>query len=347
MPSIPPSSALLLLLMLGLLTTTISAINDNAILQNTISNRLRNKNKATNEPTSSPNVPPTMPPYVSPYAYGAEAYDRTTLAPDFLTYPKATQYYETWSPTPFGNWQDFTAIQQLDSTWGPDYVKFENQYDSATEPIQWAQWRLAAASSVILGTVPYSHHHMHVWNVPNTPEWVNAGYTPGYGIDCSDYSHWNYAYGLGISLSTGIVAQSTQVSAEMYIANNPASPITVYGTILFDVQAGYKKNYTQMVLHDLQPGDLMYIRGDPAFTYPITHVIMFLGNLATDMNHVDQYLVTDSHGAEVYDSNNNLIPSGPRIRPFLQDSYYFSSFDHVVRWLPISTTPSPTSAPTA
>jgi len=129
-------------------------------------------------------------------------------------------------------------------------------------------------------------------------------------------------------------------SAEIYL--DDGSVVLVEGQHLFDVHNGYVKDYNSLV-SSLQPGDLLYIRSDPALSNPISHVIMWLGGLATDTNGIDAYFVTDSHGDVVYDSNGNLIPSGPEIRPFGKDSYYFGSFDHVVRYAPLNIVPEPTT----
>lgn len=180
---------------------------------------------------------------------------------------------------------------------------------------------------------------MNVWDVPDEAPWTTAdpAYEPGYGIDCSDFTHFAYNYGLGIQLKTGIVEQSEMTFAEMRL--HDGSSIQIEGQHLFDVRTD-QLSYEALV-QVLQPGDLLYIRSDPAQSNPISHVIMWLGGLATDENGVDQYLVMDSHGDVVKDSNGVDIPSGPEIRPFLMDSYYFNSFDHVVRYIPLNVVPEP------
>lgn len=277
--------------------------------------------------------------YVSPYHYSSVLSDPDLIA-DFSENPRALTNWQNWSLTAYENWQNFEVIQSLDSTWGPYFKPFKAPEDTLNKSTQWLRERLLAAASVLRNTVPYGHHHMNVWNVPDTPQWTDAGYEPGYGIDCSDFTHFIYNYGLGIQLKTGVVEQSEMTTAEMHLFDG--SIVQVAGERLFDVQTDYEKDFTTLVA-SLQPGDLLYIRSDPGLERPISHVIMWLGGLATDENGIDQYLITDSHGDVVIDSNGNVIPSGPEIRPFTEHSYYFGSFDHVIRWAPLNVVPEPSS----
>ncbi len=277
--------------------------------------------------------------YTSPYIYSSDI-SAPGVQVGFDVSPRAFTNWQNWSLTPYSDWTNFAKIQELDSTWGPYFKPFNGPETVLTSTTQWLQARLVASASLLRNTVPYGHHHMQVWDVPNTPEWTNAGYEPGYGIDCSDFTHWTYNYGLGIQLKTGVGEQAVMTSAEIKLSDGTTA--MVESQHIFDVQNGFDKNYATLVA-GLQPGDLLYIRSDPALTNPISHVIMWLGGLASDTNGIDSYLVTDSHGDVVYDSNGNLIPSGPEIRPFREDSYYFGSFDHAVRYAPIVIVPEPTT----
>jgi hypothetical protein len=269
--------------------------------------------------------------YTSPYFY-VPAVTAPALTPDFNVLPRSLSNSNHWSNTAYNNWTNFNVIQGLDTTWGPYYINFPAPPVLKTD-VAWGQLRLLAAANRIRGIVPYAHHHMHVWNVPNTPQWITNKYTPGVGIDCSDFTHWIYSYGLGIKLLTGVSAQGAMTNAVAYFANGKTN---VYiPTRLFDVQHGYTKKFHNLATN-LQPGDLLYIRSNPGTNNPVSHVIMWLGNLAYDTNHVDKWLVTDSHGQVVYDSATNLIPSGPQIRPFRETNYYYNCFDHVLRYLPLT-----------
>ncbi len=289
---------------------------------------------------------PTSGNYTSPYVFSANVTDSRNFA-YFNQSPRNN--FKLWSTSPYTKWTDFKYIKSLDSLWGPDLIDFiapsaALNHTTDARP-DWFLIRLFAAANSIRGTIPYAHHHLQAWDVPDTAQWKNAGYATGQGIDCSDFTHWAYSYGLGISFDSAVIQQAQTSNARFFMG--PKNYVTVTAQRLFDVHNGYTKDYANLTAN-LQPGDLLFIRGDPPLDRPITHVIMFLGNYATDTNHQDPFLVMDSHGAVVTDSNGNTIPSGPEIRPFRSDSYYYSSFDHVLRFfnttaptLPFSTSKKP------
>lgn len=269
--------------------------------------------------------------YVSPYQFAASVSDPSVTF-DFQRNPRNLDNFLNWSETPFRDWQNFRVIERLHSTWGPYYRPFPAPVDVERRPEEWLQRRIVAAAAQLRNTVPYGHHHMGQWCAPDGPEWRAAHYEPGYGIDCSDFTHFIYNYALGIQLKTGIGTQANLTEAPLRLADG--REIRVVGRRLLDVQNGYQKTYADLV-SKLRPGDLLYIRGNPGLENRITHVIMWLGPLAVDTNGKHPNLVTDSHGAVVHDSDGNLIPSGPEIRPFLENSYYYRSFDHIVRYVPL------------
>lgn len=270
--------------------------------------------------------------YVSPYQY-AESLDNPELTRDFHEMPRALDNWRNWSLTPFHEWHDFRVIERLHTTWGPHYIFFRAPRGALERPPEWFQKRIVVAARVVRNSSPYGHHHMAQWSVPDEPRWTEHHYEPGYGFDCSDFTNFAYRYGVGIVLETGIVQQSNMQSAPMHLADGAI--IHVQPQRLFDVQNGYTKSYDDLT-RQLQPGDLLYIRGNASFKNPITHVIMWMGDLAHDTKSKDPHLIMDGHGAVVKDSNGNLIPSGPELRPFTDKSYYFRSFDHVLRYVPLT-----------
>ena len=312
--------------------------------------------------TSSPTTPTTptqptgcvQPPYngyggyASPYAVTPFVCSPQVGQPDFYVGLKALSNEQGWSATPYDQWYDLEFIQvTLNSTWGPYYRPLPAPESILGATLQQQQARVLQAAMIILGAVPYAHKHMWNWVPPVSPDWLAFGVETTQGIDCSDFSHFNFNYGLGVQLLTGVAPQGAQLVAPIALGSGEYENKKrfVQGTKLFDVQGGWTFNYDELVA-GLQPGDLLYIRGDPAFTYPVTHVIMFLGSMAADQNGIDQYLVMDSHGGPVTDSNGVVIPSGPQIRPFRNttrgaNGYYVSCFDHVVRWLPLKLTEEP------
>jgi cell wall-associated NlpC family hydrolase len=269
--------------------------------------------------------------YQSPYTFAAAVTD-PALTPDFLQAPKRPQDFQDWSRTPFADWYNLEAIRRLRTVWGPYYRDFDAPAGALQKDATWDQLRVLAAANQLRGTIPYGHHHMHVWNVPDEPRWQDAHISPGIGIDCSDFTHWAYSYGLGILLPTGIEEQAAISSAPMHLADGTIAHIPAQR--IADIQNGFPHDFAQLVA-TLQPGDLLFIRSDPALTNKISHVIMWLGADASDTNHKDTYFVMDSHGDVVIDSNGNHIPSGPQIRPFREKSYYFSSYDHALRFFPL------------
>jgi len=278
-----------------------------------------------------PGQSPEQAAYVSPYRFASVVSD-PDLTRDFQENPRSIDNWQNWSETPFRDWHDFRVIQRLHSTWGPYYISFRAPRGAESRPADWFQKRIVAAAQVVRNTAPYQHHHMAQWSVPDEPRWTERRYAPGFGFDCSDFTHFAYSYGVGILLKTGIREQANLTGAPMHLADGAV--ITVKAKRLFDVQNGYVKTYDDLV-KNLQPGDLLYIRSNAALSHPISHVIMWMGNLAYDTTGKDKYLIMDSHGAVVTDSNGVRIPSGPELRPFKEQSYYFRSFDHIVRYFPL------------
>ncbi len=282
-----------------------------------------------------PGQSPAQAAYTSPYTF-ASAITDPALTEDFRDSPQAVSHWHDWSTTPYASWQDFRVIRGLHSTWGPRYRDFAAPAGTETRSKEWFQERIIAAAAVMRNTTPYAHHHMGQWEVPDEPRWRSAGFAPGYGIDCSSFTRFVYDYGAGISLNSGIHPQSDLTQATLSLADGKR--ITIAAQRLCDVQTGYVKDYATLV-GQLEPGDLLYIRGNAPLDKPVTHVILWLGSLAHDGKGLDAHLIMDSHGAVVRDSNGNLIPSGPEIRPFRPDSYYYHSFDHVLRYFPLRVVP--------
>jgi hypothetical protein len=273
--------------------------------------------------------------YVSPYVWAASV-TNPAIAADFEAMPRVATNYVNWSPTSYEDWNDYEKVYVHIGAWGPDFIPFPAPTNVLEQPLSWQQLRLAASANVMRGLYPYAHHHMQVWDPPNASPWTNVNVTPGPGIDCSDFTHWNYSYGLGVQFTTAVAAQGEICYATLTPATGDSVNLKV--ARLFDVQAGYTKTYSNLVEH-LQIGDLLFIRANPALTNVVSHVITWLGDLASDSNGIDPHLIMDSHGAVVIDSNGVEIPSGPQIRPFLENSYYFGSFDHVIRILPLAVLP--------
>lgn len=265
----------------------------------------------------------------SPYRFSNLVSDPAVTA-DFHQLPRDASNWRNWSSTPFADWSNLEVIRHVvRSRWGPRFITFPAPSGVFNEGPDWQRKRIFAAAALLIGQYRYAHHHMQVWDVPNDPQWITDRMTPGRGIDCSDFTTWMYDYGLGVRLSSSVLQQ-----AETRAAPVGATPFQVSVQRIGDVTDGFPHDYNQLTA-TLQPGDLLFIRHSDRRDAPIAHVIVWLGDYASDDNGKDAHLILDSHGSEVYDSAGHPIPSGPAIRPFREKSWYFRCYDHALRILPL------------
>lgn len=246
----------------------------------------------------------------------------------------------------FDRWFDFSAYSNtINRQFGPTPF----QYPPPAPPVlapgqslqQWQQQRVVATAARYLGHT-YQHHHVPDWNPAFDPDWpwlpVSLGMNFA-GIDCSDFSQWNYNYGLGLKLGppdvpqdavTAVPGQNTYTQASTWDGQSQVEIQTV--------AVGGQVPYARLI-EQLQPGDLLYIENNSGL---VTHVIMWLGELARDEQNGDPTpLIIDSHDNKppVYDSNGVIVPAGVRIRPFYQfeshpgagDNWYFTHLSVVHR----------------
>ena len=266
----------------------------------------------------------------SPYSMAPSVVD-PSVTKDFHELPRDPSNWRNWSITPYESWYDLDVIRHVvRSRWGPRFITFPAPVGLLDKDCTWQRKRIFAAAAMLVGKYRYAHHHMHVWNVPNEPQWIAAGMTPGVGIDCSDFTTWMYDYGLGVRISSSVVQQAETLDAPV-----GGTSVRVLTQRVGDMAHGFPRNYQQLAA-TLHPGDLLFIRRSSRPNAPIAHVVVWLGNYASDMTGKDQHLILDSHGSKVHDSTGHLIPSGPAIRPFREESWYFRCYDHALRLLPLS-----------
>jgi cell wall-associated NlpC family hydrolase len=260
-------------------------------------------------------------------------------------------------------WYNYSVYQNIPKgaragsiQWGPEANQFPVPVapEAARENISnWMRQRLVAVAASMIG-YGYRHHHIPDWNpkqswydeAPEKPEFI-VGDLIGQGLDCSDYTAWLYNFGLGISLNTAIEKQATMKMAQDLLGKS------------YQVQrVADATDSLEILQNKLQTGDLLFIAGSPELskadiqnqlTRPkqlkITHVVMWLGSTGVSPNNVP--LITDSHGAEILDSNQKAIPAGIQVRPFnnaTQDittpvnessqSWYFDHFAWALRVIP-------------
>lgn len=153
------------------------------------------------------------------------------------------------------------------------------------------------------------------------------------GIDCSDFAGWNYNAALGLHLPTGITSQGTTTSTSYTSPTGAAS--TAYAAVV----ASSPISYASLVA-SLKPGDLLYIDGSPQAAQgtgapsPAVHVIMWLGYTAVDgVFGLPHIIDTTGYQPPHIDVAGIVIPSGPNVRPFAPDGWYFLYFFHASRWI--------------
>lgn len=272
-------------------------------------------------------VSPAPPAYVSPYSLQYVC-DEASLTDGFDQPPRSEVSEESFDPT-FAFWYSVGAYPQGQLPWGP----LQRLYPAPTvpgncDPVVWQRERVLASAVKRVGT-HYQHHHIPDWDPApyNWPAWnrVSLGHN-GPGIDCSDFTAWNYNFALGLKLSTAVQDQADAVTVKDGADHDVAVQVVL--TAPDSSPVAY-----QTLLSTLKTGDLLYIRGQSSKPVgeDITHVIMWVGGVGRSPDGAP--LIIDSHDntPPVYDSNGALIPAGVQLRPFLEGSWYHRAFDHAHR----------------
>lgn len=206
-------------------------------------------------------------------------------------------------------------------SWGVPARVFDCPPTVSEKPVEWRRERVVAAAARFIG-YEYQHHHVPDWDPPAGWPWQHccAGRN-GKGVDCSNFSGWNYNWALGIHLNTDIHKQAAQARARSTHGELHARVIPR--------PEGKPAEWYDQLAHTLRAGDLLYI-GNKSRT-KVTHVIMWVGECAASPDGVP--LVIDSTGGRIKDSHGHAIPCGIHLRPFHKGSWYHMSFDHAHRWL--------------
>jgi cell wall-associated NlpC family hydrolase len=224
------------------------------------------------------------------------------------------------SSVPFHVWYS-PRVRKEWGAWGVPQRRFDCPPRVAREPVEWRRERVVAAAARFIG-YDYQHHHVPDWNPPATWPWKKccAGRN-GRGVDCSNFSGWNYNWALGIHLSTDIHKQAAATSAHL-------GGREIHARVI-DRPRGEPGEWYAALAADLRPGDLLYI-GNRSRT-KVTHVIMWVGECGAGPD--DTPLVIDSTGGRIKDCEGHAIPCGIHLRPFRQGSWYHESFHHAHRWV--------------
>ncbi len=260
--------------------------------------------------------------YASPYDI-SPIFTQAQLGDDFAKRDKlnpSTMAKSKWSDL---NQKYYTQNTIVGIAYGPPLAQFpapSTKPTSLARTLDWRQQRLLYVARRYINT-QYQHHHLPQWDPPQT--WpIDPGnlvpsrhQTPG--IDCSDFTAWVYNYALGIKMTSGILEQAALTSVE------DASGAAI------EIQKILSTGDFNSLVAQFQPGDLLYICKENSTT--VSHVITWIGQV----NGTGDYLVIDSHGENVTDSEGRMIPSGVQLRPFSDspgnNTWYYTSFSHANR----------------
>jgi cell wall-associated NlpC family hydrolase len=227
---------------------------------------------------------------------------------------------EEQSSVPVHEWYS-ARVRKEWGAWGVPARRFDCPPRVARESVEWRRERVVAAAGRFIG-YDYQHHHVPDWKPPAGWPWKQccAGRN-GRGVDCSNFSGWNYNWALGIHISTDVHKQAVSTTAHVGQREIHAQVI--------ERPAGESRDWYDSLVADLRPGDLLYI-GNRERT-KVTHVIMWVGECGEGPS--DTPLVIDSTGGRIKDCEGHAIPCGIHLRPFRKGSWYHASFHHAHRWL--------------
>ena len=224
------------------------------------------------------------------------------------------------SSIPIGQWYSRHVLKDFGS-WGVPAREFDCPPAVAGKPVQWRRERVVAAAARFIG-YQYQHHHVPDWDPPPDWPWQSCcARRQGKGVDCSNFSGWNYNWALGIHLNTDIHVQADRKTARSAHGEIHAETIRR--------PEGKPHEWYASLCESLRPGDLLYIANNKRDH--VTHVIMWVGDCAKSPDGTP--LVIDSTGGRIKDSAGHAIPCGIHLRPFKKGSWYHMSFEHAHRWV--------------
>jgi len=224
------------------------------------------------------------------------------------------------SSLPMHEWYG-PEVRREYGSWGAPARMFDCPPQVHDMPVEWKRERVVAAAARFIG-YEYQHHHIPDWNPPAGWPWQHccAGRN-GKGVDCSNFSGWNYNWALGIHLNTDIHKQAERATVKTAHGELHAKPIRR--------PEGKPSEWYDALVESLRPGDLLYIANKSRSH--VTHVIMWVGECGSSPDGTP--LIIDSTGGRIKDSSGHAIPCGIHLRPFRKGSWYHASFDHAHRWL--------------
>jgi len=146
-------------------------------------------------------------PYKSPYRLALKAPLQQLLFD--LNEPRGSAAEQ--SSLPVHQWYG-PQVRREYGSWGAPARMFDCPPQVGDRPAEWKRERLVAAAARFIG-YEYQHHHIPDWSPPAGWPWQHccAGHN-GKGVDCSNFSGWNYNWALGIHLNTDIHKQAERAS---------------------------------------------------------------------------------------------------------------------------------------
>jgi hypothetical protein len=208
-------------------------------------------------------------------------------------------------------------VRKRFGAWGPPARHYSPPEGLARRSVAWQRERVLAVALRFQG-YDYQHHHLPDWDPPADWPWKpTRGGHNGKGMDCSNFTAFAYNLGLGIKPSGAVQRQ-----AEQREVSGPGED-RVTRAERIDKPATYDE-----LVRTLRTGDLLFIRNNEGV---IGHVVLWVGSVGRSPNQVP--LILDSHGEGVKDSNDAPIPHGIYLRPFRENSWYYRSANHALRYL--------------
>lgn len=277
---------------------------------------------------------------------------RAYLSPYWLNFTCSQQLREAgWDVPPWNNWQLWGSVPYQ------HWFDLQNPYgvlpNASGMGASASIFNLTAAclrerfitaiakfSNWTIGGFRYQHHHippfcpdqgstLFPWN------WVPSGAQYN-GTDCSSLTGFGMLYAFGFNITEAIQEQSQYTSFPVppnWAVSNVSAVIfqCVFGVGQIDGCLNVSTSSTAFgynnLIEILQPGDLIYVSGN---SHEVTHVLTFLGYVGGQNCTGSECppLVLDSHDGvdpPIVDVNGVNVLDGPRIRPYDEKSWYFSS----------------------
>jgi hypothetical protein len=288
------------------------------------------------------------------------------------------------NPTPWGPGAPGSVNDPFGDTNPPNPTRFTpgfapvlspNGLAETTNLTEQFQQRLISTAMASMG-INYQHHYSPLWYDPNswtspetpTPQlsWLTSPEgRQTQGLDCSNFSSWNYNMAFGFWLESSVSNQAVQTTVNVdwltgtskTLTSTPvaASPADIYLINPSDPTNSPKRSKDQVIDYlnkILKPGDLLYIAGKPLIDDPtpstapeVTHVITWVNDNSegaplrfVELNDggsapPNPAFVIDSTGSESRNFQHQAYPNGVQIRQFDDTAWYVTNIVSINRWL--------------